>query len=79
MAQSTTILGVTYAGRPAMNSTALRIARLEESFGAEVAQSVFDDLNRIATCFGGQPIDLAADMTLLPMEGFEVYPAARGQ
>lgn len=63
----TTILGQTYAGRPM--GLALSLRNHEQAGNADKARALLDGHNRIRLAFGGQPYDLAADFTDLPMEG----------
>ena len=70
----TTILGVSYAGRPMMNSLADRMLRLQEDGQTERARALLDGHNRLSRAFGGAEHDLAADFTQVPMEGTQTYP-----
>lgn len=74
-ARTTTLLGVEYPGRPMFGSLALYLVNLEQREGREAAQRSLDAHNKIRTAFGGDPIDLAGQFTLLPMEGLVVSPA----
>lgn len=67
VAISTTLLGMTYAGRP--TGLALRMSTLEQGGNADKARAILDAHNRIRLAFRQQPYDLAADFTDLPMEG----------
>lgn len=75
MSARTTILGVVYRGRPMMNSLACRIWLLEQKGKAAEAQALLDAHNRIRSAFGNPPVDLTADMTEIPTEGMQTYPA----
>lgn len=68
-ARTTTILGVTYQGRPKMNSQACRIWLLEQDGKVEEASKLLRAYRMLG------PVDLQADMIDLPMEGVQVYPA----
>lgn len=64
---TTTLLGNTYAGRPM--GLALSMRNLEQAGNTDKAWDLLDAHNRIRTAFGGEPYNLAADFTDLPMEG----------
>jgi hypothetical protein len=64
---TTTLLGKAYVGRPL--GLALRISNLEQAGNAGKASALLDAHNRIRIAFGGQPYNLTADFTDLPMEG----------
>lgn len=68
-ARTTTILGEVYQGRPKMNSLACRIFLLEQNGQVEQASKLLRAYRMLG------PVDLQADMTPLPMEGMQVYPA----
>lgn len=74
-ARTTTLLGVTYPGRPMFGSLALYLVNLEQREGREAAQRSLDAHNICRTAFGGDPIDLADQFTTMPMEGLVVWPA----
>lgn len=77
MARTTSLLGVTYPGRPCFGSLALYLVDLERREGREAAQRSLDAHNICRTAFGGDPIDLADQFTPMPMEGLVVAPAKR--
>jgi hypothetical protein len=75
----TTILGQDYEGRPGMNSVALRVLRLEEAGDVAGAMAYLKAVNKARSCFVPQPChDLQSDMTLIPMEGVQLYPVTKG-
>lgn len=74
----TTILGQAYEGRPAMNSIALRVFRLEEDGNIAEAMTALRSHNMIRAAFGQPCHDLQSDMTSLRMEGVDIYPATKG-
>lgn len=74
----TTILGQDYEGRPGMNSIALRCERLEQSGDVKGAMAYLAAHNRIRNWRGAPCHDLQSDMTLIPMEGVQIYPATKG-
>lgn len=69
MTKTTTILGVTYRGRPQMNSTAFRVWSYEQDGQHAKAQQYLRAMRMMG------PVDLQADMTEIPMEGMQAYPA----
>ena len=77
MTRETTILGQTYAGRPMFGSLALDIMCMEQLRGREAAQALLNAHNQIRRAFGDEPVDLAADMTDVPMDGLIVVPVAK--
>lgn len=74
----TTILGQDYEGRPAMNSIALRVHRLEEAGDIAGAMGFLRAHNMIRRAFGQGSHDLQDDMSALPMEGVHIFPATKG-
>jgi hypothetical protein len=80
MTRETTILGVTYPGIPMMGSLAFSIWKLEQDGKPTEAQRLLDAHNKLNAVFGPTPadrapLDLAADMTTLPMEGLLICRA----
>ena len=75
---TTTILGQDYEGRPIMNSIALRVHRLEEAGKLVEAIRYLRAHNMIRKAFGHPCHDLQSDMTSIPMEGVQIYPATKG-
>lgn len=71
MARTTVILGTVYRGRPKMGSGAFRVWSLEQDGKRDEAERHLNALRMMGRD------DLQADMTDLPMEGMEVYPALR--
>jgi hypothetical protein len=59
----TTLLGVTYPGKPMFGSLALYLVNLEQRDGREAAEKSLDAHERM----NGKPIDLASQFTPYPM------------
>lgn len=72
---TTTLFGKSYKGRPMMNSFALFLLNLCERGEEAKAKRYLDDENSIRALRGEGPLDLADDMTPLPMDGLVTCPA----
>lgn len=73
--RTTTILGVTYRGRPKVGSDAFYLWKLEQEGEVQRARNSLKAKQAIQRAFGGKPIDLQDDMTDLPLEGVEITEA----
>lgn len=77
MKRSTVILGQRYAGRPMFGSLACQLHLLQRRGCHQKARDLLAAHNQIRRAFGQPPVDLAAQMTPLPLEGVTIMPAGR--
>lgn len=75
--KTTTVLGVSYVGRPMMGSLACSLWLLQQKGQHKKARALLDAHNQIRRAFGQPDIDLSGQFTTVPMEGLETVPATR--
>ena len=78
MSATTTVLGVTYAGKPMFRSLALDLWIYEQRGEREKAEALLAAHNQIRKAFGQPPVDLAQQFTSSPSSMATQCPSALG-